>query len=87
MQLRETEKSGKISKESQHVSSECSQRSETQMYDAVLEDEFASRPARHHRLEESTSLGESVEDSSDDDVDDSMDEDSDGSSEIEGMST
>lgn len=55
------------------------------MFDAVLEDEFDTHPARQHHGDENNSLGESVDDSSRDDVDDSMDEDSDGSSEIEGM--
>jgi len=84
LQLREKDKAVKISKESQHVSSESSQRSDTQMYDAVLEDEFDTHPAQQHHVNESNSLGESV-DSNRDDVDDSMEEDSDGNSEIEGM--
>ena len=85
MQLREKDKAVKISKESQHVFSEASQRSDAQMYDAVLEDEFDAHPAQQHHVNESNSLGESVEESNRDDADDSMEEDSDGSSEIEGM--
>jgi hypothetical protein len=85
LQLREKDKAVKISKEPQHVSSESSQRSDTQMFDAVLDDEFDPHPAQQHHVNESNSFGESVEESNRDDVDDSMEEDSDGSSEIEGM--
>ena len=85
MQLREKEKAVKMSKEPQRVTFESSQRNGSQIYEAVLEDDFDGHTVRRHLLGESNSLGESVDDSSNEDVDESMGEDSDGSSEIEGM--
>eukprot|EP00571_Detonula_confervacea_P003423 CAMPEP_0172329052 /NCGR_PEP_ID=MMETSP1058-20130122/60671_1 /TAXON_ID=83371 /ORGANISM="Detonula confervacea, Strain CCMP 353" /LENGTH=4507 /DNA_ID=CAMNT_0013046199 /DNA_START=90 /DNA_END=13614 /DNA_ORIENTATION=- len=78
----------KTSKESRRVTFGPSHRSESDIYDVALEDEFANNPsARRHFLDGSgildESLDESMENSGDEDENESMEEDSDGSSEIE----
>ena len=81
MQMREKAKSVKASKDSRRATIGTIQRSESDLDDVAIEDEFHSNPAR--RLDGGGSFDESVEHSSAEDDNESIDEDSDESSEIE----
>ena len=81
MQMREKAKSVKASKDSRRATIGTIHRSESDLDDVAIEDEFHNNPAR--RLDGGGSFDESVEHSSAEDDNESIDEDSDESSEIE----
>ena len=81
IQMREKAKSVKASKDSRRATIGTIQRSESDLVDVAIEDEFHNNPAR--RLDGGGSFDESVEHSSAEDDNESIDEDSDESSEIE----